>query len=168
MAYGIYKDLNKRTQAYNVLRDKAFEIASNPKYDDYQRRWFTSFLIKYLLKLELKIKLNKIKNLQMNFIRKFYQRKVYSSFKDNMWGVDLAYMQLISKYNKGIRFLLCAINLFSKYAWVVPIKDKKGVSIVNAFQKNLDKSKRKPNKIWVDQVSEFYNSQFKNFSKTRK
>ena len=85
-----------------------------------------------------------------------------------MWGVDLAYMQLISKYNKGIRFLLCAINLFSKYAWVVPIKDKKGVSIVNAFQKYLDKSKRKPNKIWVDQVSEFYNSQFKNFSKTRK
>ena len=168
MAYGIFKDLNKRTQAYNVLRDKASEIASNPKYDDYQRRWFTSFLIKYLLKLELKIKLNKIKNLQMNFIRKFYQRKVYSSFKDNMWGVDLAYMQLISKYNKGIRFLLCAINLFSKYAWVVPIKDKKGVSIVNAFQKNLDKSKRKPNKIWVDQVSEFYNSQFKNFSKTRK
>ena len=85
-----------------------------------------------------------------------------------MPGVDLAYLQLISKYNKGIRFLLCAINLFSKYAWVVPMKDKKGVSIVNAFQKNLDKSKRKPNKIWVDQGSAFYNSQFKNFSKTRK
>ena len=101
-------------------------------------------------------------------IRKSKGRIFYSSFKDNIWGVDLAYMQLISKYNKGIRFLLCAINLFSKYAWVVPIKDKKGVSIVNAFQKNLDKSKRKPNKIWVDQVSEFYNSQFKNFSKTRK
>ena len=85
-----------------------------------------------------------------------------------MQGVDLAYIQLISKYNKGIIFLLCAINLFSKYAWVVPMKDKKGVSIVNAFQKKLDKSKRKPNKIWVDQGSEFYNSQFKNFSKTRK
>ena len=64
-------------------------------------------------------------------------------------------MQLISKYNKGIRYLLCVIDLFSKYAWVVPLKDKKGVSIVNAFQKNLDSSKRKPNKKWVDQGSEF-------------
>ena len=58
-------------------------------------------------------------------IRKFKKRKVYSSFKDNIWGVDLADMQLISKYNKGIRYLLCAIDLFSKYAFVVPLKDKK-------------------------------------------
>ena len=64
-------------------------------------------------------------------------------------------MQLISKYNKGIRYLLCVIDLFSKYAWVVPLKDKKGVSIVNAFQKILDSSKRKPNKIWVVQGSQF-------------
>ena len=65
-------------------------------------------------------------------------------------------MQLISKYSKGIRDLLCVIDLFSKYAWVVPLKDKKGVSLTNAFQKTLDNSKRKPNKIWVDQGSEFY------------
>ena len=58
-------------------------------------------------------------------IRKFKKRKVYSSFKDNIWGVDLADMQLISKYNKGIRYLLCVIDLFSKYAWVVPLKDRK-------------------------------------------
>ena len=64
-------------------------------------------------------------------------------------------MQLISKHNKGIRYLLCVIDLFSKYAWVVPLKDKKGVSIVNAFQKILKNSKRKPNKIWVHQGSEF-------------
>ena len=56
-------------------------------------------------------------------IRKFKKRKMYSSLKDNIWGVDLADMQLISKYNKGIRYLLCAIDLFSKYAWVVPLKD---------------------------------------------
>ena len=74
-------------------------------------------------------------------------------------------MQLISKYNKGIRYLLCAIDLFSKYAWVVPLKDKKGVSIVNAFQKILDSSKRKPNKIWVVQGSEFCNNLFKKFLK---
>ena len=85
---------------------------------------------------------------------------MYSSFKDNIWGVDLADMQLISKYNKGIRYLLCAINLFSRYAFVVPLKDKKGSSIVDAFQSILNKSKRKPNKIWVDQGSKFYNNNF--------
>ena len=62
---------------------------------------------------------------------------MYSAFKDNMCGADLANMQLISKFNKGFRFLLCVIDIFSKYAWVVPLKDKKGVSIVNAFQKNF-------------------------------
>ena len=70
-------------------------------------------------------------------------------------------MQLISKINKGFRFLLCVTDIFSKYAWVVPLKDKKGVSIVDAFQKTLDNSGRKPNKIWVDKGSEFYNSFFK-------
>ena len=80
-------------------------------------------------------------------------------------GADLAGMQLISKFNKGFRFLLCVIDIFSKYAWVVPLKDKKGVSIVDAFQKILDKSGRKPNKIWVDRGSEFYNNYFKKWLK---
>ena len=80
-------------------------------------------------------------------------------------GCRFADIQLISKYNKGIRYLLCPIDLFSKYAWVFPLKDKKGNSIVNAFQKILDNSKRKPTKIWVDQSSEFCNSQVKKFSK---
>ena len=70
-------------------------------------------------------------------------------------------MQLLSKHNKGIRFLLCAIDIFSKYAWVVPLKDKKGVSIATAFQSILKQSNRKPNKIWVDKSSEFYNASFK-------
>ena len=67
-------------------------------------------------------------------IGKFKKRKVYSTFKDNVWGVDLADMQLISKFNKRFRFLLCVIDIFCKYASVVPLKDKTGVSIVNAFQ----------------------------------
>ena len=66
-------------------------------------------------------------------------------------------MLLISKFNKGITFLLCVIDIYSKYAWVFPLKDKKGVTIVNAFQKILGDSKRKTNKIWVDKGSEFYN-----------
>ena len=94
-------------------------------------------------------------------IRKFNKQKVYSSFKDNIWGVDLADLQLLSKFNKGIEYLLCVIDLFSKYAFVVLLKGKKGISIVNAFQSILNKSKRKPNKIWVDKGSEFYNASFK-------
>ena len=93
-------------------------------------------------------------------IRKFKKRKVYSSFTDNIWGVDLADIQLLSKFNKRFRFLLCVIDIFSKYAWVTLLKDKKGISIVNAFEKILDDLKRKPNKIWVDKGSEFYNNSF--------
>ena len=66
-------------------------------------------------------------------IRKFEKRKVYSSFRDNIWGADLAEMPLLSKLNKGFRFLLCVIDIFSKHAWVISLKDKKGISIVNAF-----------------------------------
>ena len=84
--------------------------------------------------------------------------------RDNIWGVDLADMQSLSRYNKRIKYLLCAIDLFSKYAWVVPIKDKKGTSIVNAFKKIISEG-RKPNKIWVDQGSEFYNKSFTDFLK---
>ena len=98
-------------------------------------------------------------------IRKFKKIKVYSSSRDNIWGVDLADMQSLSKYNKGIKYLLCAIDLFSRYAWVIPLKDRKGISIVNAFQKNLKESNRKPNKIWIDQGSEFYDNSFKDFLK---
>ena len=86
-------------------------------------------------------------------IRKFKKGRVYSSFKDNIWGADLANIQLISKFDIGIRFLLCVINIFSKDAWVFPLKYKKGVTIVNAFQKILNnsiklhsKKKKKKNK----------------------
>ena len=89
---------------------------------------------------------------------------MYSSFRDNIWGVDLAVMQSLSKYNKRIKYLLCAIDLFSKYAWVVPIKNKKGIIIVNGFKKIISEG-RKPNKIWTDQGSEFYNNSFKDFLK---
>ena len=114
----------------------------------------------------------------MNFIdrslKKIKRGKVYSSFKDNILGVDLAHRQSVSKYNRGIKYLFCAIDLISKYASVVPLKDKRVITIVNAFQKILDSSKsskakskwRKPNKIWVDQGGEFYNKFFKRFLKT--
>ena len=81
--------------------------------------------------------------LHKSVIKKFKKRKVYSSFKDNIWGVDLPDMQSLSKFNKGFKYLLCTIDLFSKYAWVIPIKDKKGTSIVNAFKKIISEKSMK-------------------------
>ena len=93
----------------------------------------------------------------MNFIgrllKKFKKGKVYSSFRDNNWG-DLADMQFLSKYNKGTKYLFCAVDLFSKYSCVVPLKDKGVISIVNGFQKIISKG-RKPNKIWLIRVVNF-------------
>ena len=102
-----------------------------------------------------------VEELHKPIIRKFKERKVYLLFKDNIWGADLADMQLISKFNKGIRFLLCLTDIFSKSAWVIPLKGKKGVTNVNAFQSFLKESNKKPNIIWIDKRSDFYNSCFK-------
>ena len=96
-------------------------------------------------------------------IRKLNKRKVQSPFINNIWGADLADMQLISKFNKGFRFLLCVIHIYSKYAWVILLKDKKGTTITNAFEKNLKESNRKTNKIWVHKSSEFYNRSIKSW-----
>ena len=131
MAYGDFKDLTKRTIADKVLRDKAFKIASDQKYDGYQRG-LASMVYKFFDKKSQGSGLaNNNENIQLAdelhkpIIRKLEKRKVYSSFRDNIWGVDLADMQLLSKFNKGFRFLLCVIDIFSKYAWVIPLKDKK-------------------------------------------
>ena len=177
MAYGDFKDIKRRTASDKILRDKAFNIAKNPKYDGYQRG-LASMVYKFfdkkssgsgrssssaslIVNNDTKQNLQLAEELHKPIIKKFKKRKVYSGFKDNIWGADLADMKSLSKYNKGIKYLLCAIDLFSKYAWVIPIKDKKGISIVNAFQKILNESDRRPNKIWVDKGSEFYNNSFK-------
>ena len=130
-AYSDSKDLTKRTAADNILKNKAFDITKDPKYDVYQRG-LASMVYKFF---ESKVLGSGAKPIPENeqlanelhkpIIRKFEKRIVYSTFKDNIWGADLADMQLLSKYNKGIRFLLCGINIFSKYAWVFPLKDKK-------------------------------------------
>ena len=174
MAYGYFKDLAKRTFADKVLRDKAFKIASDQKYDGYQRG-LASMVYKFFDKksqgsgrpLSSASQLaNNKENIQLAdelhkpIIRKFKKRKVYSSFRDDLRGADLADMQLLSKYNKGYKFLLCVIDIYSKYAWVIPLKDKKGISIVNGFQKIRHDSKRRPNKMWLDRGSEFYNNSF--------
>ena len=88
-----------------------------------------------------------VKELNKPIIRKFNKRKLNSTFIDNIWGADLAGMQLIIKFDKGFRFLLCVIEIYSKYGWVIPLKDKKGITITNTFQKIFKTSNRKPNRI---------------------
>ena len=163
-AYADHKDLINRTKSDNVLRDKAYDIASNPEYDGYQRV-LASMVYKFFDKNSTGSGIESSSiladELHKPVIKKFNKRKVYSQFKDNIWGVDLADMHSLSRKNKGIKYLLCAIDLYSKYAFVIPLKDKKGISIVNAFHKIIKQSNRKPNKIWVDQGGEFYNNAFK-------
>ena len=163
-AYADHKDLINRTKADKVLRDKAYDIASNPEYDGYQRG-LVSMVYKFFDKKSTGSGIASSSiladELHKPVIKKFNKREVHSQFKDNIWGVDLADMQSLSRKNKSIKYLLCAIGLYSKYAFVIPLKDKKGISIVNAFNKIIKQSGKKANKIWVDQGSEFYNNNFK-------
>ena len=148
-AYADHKDLINRTKSDKFLKDKAYDIARNPEYDGYQRS-LASMVYKFFDKkatAEPNAKhvmgndVKKLKDtakpssLERSFsiladelhkpvIKKFNKRQVYSQFKDNLWGVDLADMQSLSRKNKGIKYLLCAIDLHSKYAFVVPLKDK--------------------------------------------
>ena len=134
MAYGDFKDLAGKTFSDKVLENEA-------NYDKYQRG-LASMVYKFFDKTSPgggvannEIKQNRrpldlatlqlAKELHKTIIRNFKKRTVYSGFKDNIWEVDLADMQLIRKFNKGFRFLLCVIHIFSKYTWVVPLKDKK-------------------------------------------
>ena len=110
---------------------------------------------------EIKQNIQLADELHQLIIRKFKNRGVYSLFRDNIWGANLADMQLLSKFNKQFRLLLCVIDTYSKHARVVHLNDKKGVSIVNEFETILKDSNRKSNKTWVDKGSEFYNNFFK-------
>ena len=173
IAYGDFKDLNGRTSVDKLLHDKAFYIAKNQKYDGYQcglasmvykvfDKGTTSLVDKSTSSGTVKNKIISDKKLAEELhkwvIRKFNKTKVHSPFVDNFWGADLADMQLISKFNIGFRFLLCVIYIYRKYVWVIPLIDKKGVTITTAICK--------PNKIWLDRGSEFYNWSMKSFYRT--
>ena len=136
MAFGDFKDLTRRTASDKILCDKAFNFAKYPKYDEYQ-----SGLASII----------------------FRKRKRQSDFIGNTWGADVADMQLISKFNKIFRFLFYIIDMFSKYSWAIPLKNKKRIIITNDFIKILYESNRlvakskgcKPNKILVDKGSKY-------------
>ena len=158
MAYVDFKDLAKRTASEKVLLDQVFNITKNTKYDGYERdlasmryksfnKTYTAGAVRRLNKSAIKSK--NISNEQLaeelrNTINKKFEKcKVNSSFKDNIWGAVLADMHLISRFHEGTFLLLCVIDMFSKYAWVVPL-------VVNSFQETLDKFGRKPDTIFYN------------------
>ena len=94
-------------------------------------------------------------------IKNFPKRKVYVNGIDKIWAADLAEMQAFSKFNCGVRYLLTVIDVFSKYGWMLPLKDETGKSVADAFKEIFKKSKRKPEKLWTDKGREFYNKHVK-------
>ena len=152
MAYGDFKDLARKTASGKLLHDKALNIDKNPKYDRHQRG-LASMVSKFF---EEKTSGGAIKNknifnkysteeLLKSIIRKGKKQKVHWPF----WGWY--------GINKGTYFVLCVFDIFSKYAWVIPLNSRKGITITNAFQIIFDESNWKPKKIWVDKGSKFYN-----------
>ena len=142
-----FKDLNKRTTADKVWRDKAFNFVKNLKYDGYPcglasivYKFFDKKTSDDTVKNEIISNKELAEELHKPIIKKFEQTKVHSSFIDNITGADLADMQLISKVKKGFKLSLCVIDIYSKYAWVIPLKYKKGITVTNNFQKFWDES----------------------------
>ena len=135
-----------------MLGNKAFNIAKNPKYDGHQCR-LASVIYKCFERNALRgtFKNGIISNkelpeeLRKTIIKNFEEKKLHLPFMDNIWGIHPADMQLLSKFNEGFR-LLCVTDIYSKYPWVIPLKDSKVITIVNVFQKLLHDSKLKPNK----------------------
>ena len=177
MAYGDFKDLTKRESSDKILHHKEFNCAKKSKYDWYQcglasmvyefsdKKASSSSIKKENISNKCPLNLatwELAEELHKPIIWKFNKRKVQSPFIDSIWGADLD-MQSISKFGKGFRFLLCVIGIYSKYAWVIPLKDKKVTTITNAFQKILRESNCKSNKIWVDKGSKFYNRSMKSW-----
>ncbi len=98
-------------------------------------------------------------------VRKFRRRKVIVHRLDEIWGLDLASMESVASHNNGYKFILCIIDVFSKYAWCVPLKNKSATTVLDAVKDVVKKSGRSPEKIWVDKGSEFYNKHFQDWAK---
>ena len=175
-AYGDFKDLTRRTTSDKILFNKAFNIDKNPKRDGYEKG-LASMVHDFFDKKISATRANKFagsgiktenipnqdlaEELYKPIIRKWEKNESKLTFYRQYWVANPADMQLISKFNKGFRFLLCVIDIYSKYAWVIPLKDKQSGTITNPFQKVFKESYRKPNKTWVDKDSKFYDRSMK-------
>ena len=166
MSYGHFKDLTRRTSPDLIL----LKIRNMMDIIEVLHQWFmntTEARSDTLITRDKSVSGNCVQNekisnkelaeeLHKPIIRKFNKRIAHSTFIDNTWGADHTDRQSISKFNKGIRFL-CVIDIYC----LITLKDKRGITIINVFQKVLNESIRKPNKIWVDNGSEFYNRSMK-------
>ena len=140
------------------MKDRAFEIARNCKYNGYPRA-LAIMVYKYFDKkagLGVSVNNKLAEELNKTVMKKLKRRKVYAKFKDNIWGADFAEMESLSSKNKNVKYLLFVTDIFTKYAWVKPLQDKKDKKVLNAFIKTVHESIGKPNKFWVDQGKEFY------------
>ena len=97
-------------------------------------------------------------------LKKFKRRHVIVDRKDEIWGIDLADMNSLISFNDGYRYILCIIDVFTKFAWAVPLKNKMAATVLFAVEAVVSKSKRIPEKVWLDQGSEFYNKQFQEWA----
>ena len=140
------------------MKDRVYEIARNRGYDGYQRALASMVYRFFDKKTESGVSVSEelAEELHTTVTKKFKRRKIYARFKDNIWAANLAEMESLSSKNKSVKCLLCVIDVFTKYAWVKPLKDKKGTTGLNAFIEIINESNCKPNKLWVDEGREFY------------
>ena len=134
-AYSDSKDLAKRTISDKIVKDRAYEIARICNYDGYQRALASMVYKSFDKKTGSGISVSKQlpHELHKPVIKKFKRRKVYAWFKDNIWATDLTEIKPLSINNKSVKYFLCGIDVFTKYARVKPLKDKKGKTVLNVF-----------------------------------
>ena len=157
--YSDSKELAKTTISDKILKIRAYEIARNPGYYGHERALAIIVYKFFDKKTGSGISVNEqlAEVLPKAVMKKFTRRKVYPIFKDNMWAADLADMRSLSSKNKNVKYFLCVLDVFTKYALVKPLKDKKRRTVVNDFIELVNESNCKPNKLWVDQEREVYN-----------
>ena len=110
---------------------------------------------------------NEPTNFTNQLTRNFSKRSVISNGIDEIWAVDLVDMQKFSEWNKGVKYLLMVIDLFSKYGWIKPLRDKRSETVSKASDEMFETSKRKPKILWSDKGSEFISKHFKEFLKKK-
>ena len=158
-AYSDSKDLAKKTISDRILKDRPYENARNHGYNGCQRALASMVYKIFDMKTGSGVSVNEQLDEEIHkpAIKNFKRRKVYARFKGNIWAADLVKIESLSSKNKNAKYLLCVIDVFTKYTWLKALKEKKGKTVLNAFIELVHESNRRPNKLWVDPGREFYN-----------